>query len=261
MSDPIDAMLDDPKPAEAKPEGDSGAPPPSPAPQPAPQPEPTPTPAPQPTPGEPAQPAAVKPPIEPGHVPLAAMLDEREKRQKIERDFEAFKKQHQQPPKPPPSPYDDPDAYSRHVDGRLAQLEQNMRLNHSEERTEEKHGATLLNEAKAWAERIAQEEAARGETRFATFFLNHPKPFEWLIATFKRDKFNSEVGDDPDAWARKRVAELDKQGGQPGSPQPTPQAKPFAAPKTIAGTPSAAGAGARSIPVGPSAAFEAVFPE
>src|SRR5262245_21441749 len=250
-------MLDDPKPAEAKPETEGGAPPPSPAPEP--QPAPAPTPQPQPAP-QPAPTPEAKP-IEPGHVPLAAMLDEREKRQRIERDFEAFKKQHQQPPKPPPSPYDDPDAYARHVDARMAQLEQNMRLDYSEERTGDKHGAQLLTDAKAWGEKLAQGEAMQGSTRFIDTFLNHPKPFEWLVAQFKRDKFLSDVGDDPDAYVRRRYAELNQPGGQPGSPQPTPQAKPFAAPKTIAGTPSAAGAGARSIPVGPSAAFETVFPE
>src|SRR5262245_51252603 len=144
MSDPIDAMLEEPKAAETQPPPEPKPAESAPAESKPAIAEPTPTPAP----AEGAPQAVPKPPIEPGHVPLAAMLDEREKRQRIERDFEAFKKQHQQPPKPPPSPYDDPDAYARHVDGRLAQLEQNMRLNHSEERTEEKVGASLLNEAK-----------------------------------------------------------------------------------------------------------------
>ena len=57
------------------------------------------------------QPASVQPP--PGYIPIAAVLDEREKRQKFERELEDYRRKYEEATKQPPAPLDpiaDPEA-------------------------------------------------------------------------------------------------------------------------------------------------------
>ena len=58
----------------------------------------------------------VKTEKESGHVPLAALLDEREKRQKLQAELEQYRSQQKPQETQPPDLFDDPAAYAAHVE-------------------------------------------------------------------------------------------------------------------------------------------------
>ena len=268
MSDVLDDMLaDTPKEApKGAPEGEV------PAVQPQTPPAGTPT-----TPAAEAAPAtdvtaptgAPQPP--PGYVPLSALLDDREKRQKAQAEADRLKAelarlQQQQPS--PPSYQDDPEGWARSIEQRVAERARDIKFEQSEMFASMAYGAELVEKAKAWSEEKARSEAsAYGYSPFVTMLHHQRHPLDWVVNEYQQAQRLAEVGTDWDAWARKRAAELAAQtepnaqapnGHAP--PQPaTPQARPaFNPPKSLVDAPSAGGMRGGT-PVGPMEAFDAVF--
>lgn len=195
---------------------------------------------------------------EPGFVPLAAVLDERERRQKLEREVETLRAAQPKPQAAPvPSVYDDPDGFQAYVARQVDQVAQSTRLDMSHRFAEQAHGADTLAAAKAWG-----ETRAAGDPTFAQRFLASPDPFNWIVAEHRRDQAISTLGDKTFEDAARDWAISQGFAAPASTTTPAGQAPAASAPATptrsLASTPSAGGP--QTVPVGPLAALEAVFP-
>lgn len=230
------------------------------------------TPAPEPVNPEPAQapvvpeaPVVIAPPepqpassVPPGHVPLAALLDEREKRKadrdrlaKLEQELNAARSQ----PQDVPDMFSDPDGYRARQEQLIRQETWNVRADLSQAFAEQQFGKEKVDEAVA--EFMAKCPPG---SPHALELLQQRNPYGYVMQWHDQQKMLA----DPDAFVRRRAAELGlipqaaQTLSQPpaASQQPAPQRPSI--PMTIANAPSAAGVGP-SVPTGPGVAFEAVF--
>lgn len=173
---------------------------------------------------------------------LAAMLDERDKRQAAERRAEAAEAttkrleaqmqafQAQQAQKPAPDWFDDPQAAAQYHMQPLEKRLDNRFLNMSEHYAAERHGAKVVEEAKQF---ILQNPHLREQV------MRHPSPYEAVVSQYKQHQFLTEVGSDPDAWRASEkeriraelVAEMQSQ-------QPQQPVKPAAPPPSLSSAPA-----------------------
>lgn len=210
------------------------------------------------------QPTPVTPPAAPEtdrNVPLTSLLDERDKRKAAERrlaDLEAAQQQQRQPAARP-DPYDDPDGYDAAIEKRIADRALATKFELSEVMARDKHGDELVAKAMEWG-----AERAQANPGFRDDFLKAPNPIDWVVRQQKRDGLLSEVGEDPDAYVRRRAAELGliaaPDAGTPVVDAPVQQQapKPAVPTRSIANAPSQGG-GNRDVPTGLDAAMETVF--
>ncbi len=212
------------------------------------QPEPAPAELQQPAP-EPAQPA-----IPAGYVPLAAVEDERQKRQRLERDYQAAQERLRQFESPPPSP-DDPDfpAYQQQlVDQRIYATN----LNWSRRIAEMQHTPQVVSQAHEWGFQRCNDDPL-----FNAKVAQSPDPYGLIVEEWKREQLLSQVRDPADidaflAWKASQGAQQPA-AGQPATASPTPPSNPTPRP-SLASLPS--GGGPQSgVPKGPGAAFDDVF--
>lgn len=220
--------------ANLSPEPGSDAQPPE-APQ-ALTPEAAPIPEPQPQPADLAAPTPQPEPVRPPDVPLATYLDTREEL-KSARARLAELERLQTPAEPVrvPDLYDNPEEYQQYIEQqvqqRLAAVEWGVIERLSTQTTIAAHGAETLDAAKAWAVENRQTRPYLGQ-----MFKSQPDPFGWLVGEYQRDRLLKDLGSDPDAYVRRRFAEL-----EPGSaPQPaatTPAPQPAQAPAAPPPTP------------------------
>lgn len=150
-------------------------------------------------------------------IPVTALLDEREKRQKAERELEQLRQWRQeqeqkarQADTPKPDFFDNPEAaINQHVT--------QVKLQQSRFLAEREFGAELVNEAYAYFDQHPQESQA---------LLEHPSPFHAAVEHYKRQKFLSEVKD-PDQWReqeRERIRQeimAEAQASKPSAPPPS----------------------------------------
>lgn len=153
------------------------------------------------------------------------MLDEREKRQKAEdralaaeRRLQQFESQ-QQPTQIPSA--SDPEAFAQY----LQQQRTSTVFDVSETMAREKHGDEPVSKAMDWALQRAQQSPA-----FAAEYLKQKHPIDWAVKQQKRDATLNEIGDDADAYVRRRAAELGLTGQAPSQPQAA-QSLPAASPQ------------------------------
>lgn len=153
----------------------------------------------------------------------------------------------------------DPEAIAAYV----RQTEANVTFNFSERVARKAHGDETVNGAMDWALQRARQNSA-----FAAEYLKQGDPIDWAVKQQKRDKILNEIGDDPDAFIRKRMAELsagtvtpqtnEPQPSQAAQPTPTPQqnAEP-PPPRSLASANSAGGTG--QVALGDEAIFAETF--
>lgn len=278
MSDVLDAVLEESSTPSENTEGQAGQPrddagrfaakaaeppkteaqPAQPAPAPVAQQQPAPTPAPVPQP-EPAK-------AEPGHVPISALLDEREKRQKLEKRLADFEQQTRQPESAPS--FQTPEDIASYVQQQARAAEWNATVRFSEHSARKDHGDEAVDAAIKWSlERADREKAQLGFSPFAVEQMRQQHPLDWVVRQHKRDTFAAEIGDDPAAYRAKVRAELEAEiAASTQAPQPAPAAaappqpaapKPPPPVRSIAGATSAGGM--QSVPTGPGKAFDAAF--
>lgn len=189
-------------------------------------------------------------------VPLTAMLDTRDKLKAAERRLAELEAA-QRPQASTPDPYDDPDGFEAHINARLQKAEIDTRLNTSNLIARQAHGNDVVQAALNWA-----AEKASSDPTFEQRMIADQHPVDWVVRQHKRDGLLSEVGDDPDAYVRRRAAELGLIAPDAGAavvavPGQQQAQKPAAPPRSIA---SAAGAGSnREVATGPLSAFGANF--
>lgn len=189
-------------------------------------------------------------------------LDEKAKRQNAEKEANDLRAriqllESQQPAPQLPSFQDNPEALRDFIQREKV----NTVFDVSETMAREKHGDDTVSTAMDWA-----MQKSVGSPAFAAEFLKQKHPIDWAVKQQKRDATLNEVGDDPDAYVRRRAAELGlignatpTQAAQPSpaaSPQPASQQPDTQAPtRSIANATSAGGANVVP-PAGEFAALE-----
>jgi hypothetical protein len=175
----------------------------------------------------------VTPPPEPGHVPVAALLDERDKRKALEKrlaDLEAERKTDGPAPEPT-----------------TAQQMWALRMDVSRELMVSQHGEEEAKALHEWGEAKCGSDPHFNQQVYASknpyAFIRQARQREMLLAEVSPDDL-----DDYKAWKASRASK--DAGGTPAlQPTPTP-------PRSLANAPNAGGAGAvAETPVGPGAAF------
>jgi hypothetical protein len=209
----------------------------------APEAAPEPTEAPEPVAAP--EPAVQRP--EPGHVPLAAMLDEREKRRAAERrlaEVEARAAEAQaraadaqaQQADPAPDPARDAQLWA-------------LRMDLSRELAVSRHGEEEADALQQWG--VARCDA---DPAFNAQVYRSRNPYEFIRQARQREQLLTEVKpedlDDYRAWKAAKASQDRPSTMNAGGPGPT------APPRSLADAPNAGGAGAHSdLQIGPGTAF------
>jgi len=180
---------------------------------------------------QPPEPEAPKP--EPGYVPIGAVLDERDRRKKLEAELEQMR-QAQQPAEPfkMPDMFEDPDGYTAAINQQFGQRLYQSTLQMSERFARQQYGAETTDAAMQWA--YAKCDA---DPMFNQQVRNSADPVGFAVQQFQRDQIVSNVTPDDFqqfmAWKQAQAAVA-----QPAPQQQaiTPPARP---PKSLATAPSA----------------------
>lgn len=189
--------------------------------------EPTPAPAP------PAQP-------EPGFVPIAAMLDARDKaKAEAERatqaEAELQRLRAAQQPAEVPDPANDPIGYARHQQAELQNALLNQTLNFSERLARKDHGSEVVDAAQAWA-----KQKLASDPLYVQQIYSDADPYGRLVTDYKREQLFSQVTDPSEidefrAWKAAK-GQLAQQQAAPAAEAPLAPAIP---PRSLASAPSA----------------------
>jgi hypothetical protein len=227
---------------------------PAPEPQPEPQAEaPAPEPAPEPAPA-PAPVAEAKPDVPQGHVPLSAMLDEREKRKELERQLQEFQRQQQAPKAPDPD--EDPEGFNQFQISQAQLAVTSARLDMSEELAREKHGNEIVDSARDWALAKFQQNPA-----FQNEVLSQRNPWGYAVQQYQRDQALGKLGDasEVDAFLAWKAAQSASPTTQPAAPAADPSPAPSMPTRSLASAPSAGGPSSPAEAAGPGAAYGSIF--
>lgn len=211
---------------------------------------------------EPEPPAAEQPdtgnitvPIkpEPGFVPFGAVLDERDKRKKLEAEVEELRKQRQEPPQPVqlPDVFEDPEGYTSALTQTFETRLYQQSLQMSERFAKSQYGEETTNAALAWA--TAKCDA---DPYFNAQVRQSGDPVGFAVQQYQRDQIVSSVT--PDDF-KQFTAWKQAQAGLQTQPAPSAQVAPVtqaAPPKSLASAPSAG-----SVSTEPVQSDEEVFAE
>jgi hypothetical protein len=194
------------------------------------------------------QPAPETPALREGHVPIAAMLDEREKRQAAERrakELEDWKQQQEQALTPPVQP-EQVLAAQRYADN----------LRYSRKFAERQYGKELLDQVHQWA-----YERAKRDPFFNAEMAAHDDPYEAAVQAYNREQVLEAV--DPSdleafkAW-KAAQAQAAAETPAPGTQPPAAQAlKP--PPRSLAEASGTGALGNPAVNVGEGEAFASLF--
>ena len=189
-----------------------------------------------------AAPPAAPEEKQPGHVPLSALLDEREKRQKFEREVEELRRwrAQQEAQRQKPDFFENPEAALSQVQQQVQQQMVAEKLRTSRFLAEREFGPDLVKEAYAYFDQNPEQSHA---------LINEPSPFHAAVEHYRRQKLLTEIGTDPDAYRAKLRAELEAEIARKAPP------KPAAPPRSLASAPNAGG---ETTP--PGSAFDELFP-
>jgi hypothetical protein len=181
-----------------------------------------------------------EPKAEPGFVPLAAVLDERDRRKQLERELEQYRQQQAAPKPEVIDPWTD-------LDGALAQRDQQVQLMLHQQKVqmsrrfaEIQHGKEPVDEALKWAHSRCDADPAFNQQVFAA-----DDPIGFAVAQYQRDQIASTVTmDDFKAFQAWKQAQSNPQSA---AQIPAPLAS-SAAPPPPRSLVSAQSAGAPSMP-------------
>lgn len=213
------------------------------------EPEAEPEPAPEPEP-QPERPDA-------GFVPIAAMMDERDKRRAAEAELAKFR---QQKPQEAPDPFDDPVGFAGHQTNLVQQQLAEQRFAMSDMFARKEHGGETVEKAVEWAQSRAQADPV-----FASTMYRHPNPVDWIVQQHKRDALLSDMGDNPDDWfareaAKRGFVQSASVAATPVVVQPQQASPPVKVPPRSLATQGSGPSDVRDVATGPLAGVDAVFP-
>lgn len=182
---------------------------------------------------------------EAGHIPITALLEERDRRKAAEERLKAFEAQQQQRPQPQPGTPE----YFQQVEASVEQRLVNERLNFSEKLARKEYGVETVDKAQQWAlSRFADDPGYQQKV------LAQPDPYEFVVLEYKQQQALSALSDPAklDAF----LAWQAQQSGQAASQQAQPQSAP--PPRSLATAPSA-GVKPGHAPTGEGVAFDNLF--
>ena len=230
-------------------------PPPEVAPPAEPPPAPTPTPPPQ-----QAPPTAS---AEPPEWTIAKALDERDKRQKLERELEDVKRKYEDATRKPQQPLDpiaDPEGFDKALQGRIEAATWDAITRTTRMMAARHHGEDSVKAAEEWLANELQTNPAFFQT-----ITRQPDPYDFVVRQHKRSLTLSKLGEDDFDTAARKWAEANGYTTQPRPAEPsghvgTPSPQPGTPPPrpSLASAPSAGGK-APNVPIGQGVAFEGVF--
>jgi hypothetical protein len=184
-------------------------------------------------------------------IPITALLDEREKRQRIEREAEQARRELAQlrqqfaalqQPKKAPDFFEKPEEAVRHQVEPLAQQIIGVKLEQSRFLAERDYGSELVEEVTSFFDENPQ---------LSRQFLSAPSPFHAAVDFYKRAKVLQKIEGDPEQWINSQVeARLNE---RLAAVQSSP-AKPAAPPPSLARAPAAGGGESMK----PGSAFDAL---
>lgn len=177
-----------------------------------------------------------EPKAEPGFVPLAAVLDERDRRKQLEKELEQYRQRQQQPAPEPIDPWTD-------LEGALAQRDQQyqamlfqQKAQMSRRFAEMQHGAETVEAAIAWGAAKCEQDPAFNQMVFAS-----DDPVGFAVAQFHRDQIASNMTmDDFKAFQAWKQAQSNPQP-QAAIPTPAQEAPPVPPPPKSLVTAQSAG--------------------
>lgn len=191
-------------------------------------------------------PAAAKPEgQEPGHIPREALLDERRKRQELEKKLNELEARLNKPQPPQqeqhqPDWYTDPEGREAMLLRRFEQQQFETRIVLSEQMMAEKY-SDYEEKRDVFAEAAAKSPA------LAQQLVQAPNPAKFAYDMGRKIAMQREIGDDPESYKAKLEADFRKKYGIPDEPNGQPSAQPqqrmqapaAPVPKSLAKTPSA----------------------
>lgn len=233
MTDTLDAdvgnmlfgdLQGEPEAVEQAPEQPQAQPDPSPAPEPALEPEPV-------IEQQPEEPKGAH------HVPLAVLLDERDKAKAAKQEAAELKRQLAEyqakaTPQAIPDPYEDPQGYQSYVQNQVQQEAFNLRAEMSGQFAEQKFGKETVEAAVAWA------MSQTADPFLGQRVQQSRSPVEFVVEQYQREQFFQNRGSDPSA-NQQLVATPGTAAPQPMAAQPLQ--KPQAPPRSLAAAPNAGG--------------------
>lgn len=188
--------------------------------------------APKPETVEPA-PVAEKP--EPGVVPIGAMLDERDKRKRLEAELEEYRRANQKPVEAfqMPDMFEDPEGYTAALVQQNEQRIYGMRLQMSEGFARNRYGNEATEAALKWG-----YDRCNSDPAFNAQVQSSNDPVGFVVEHHKRDQIVSQVT--PDDFEQFKAWKQAQQGLS-AQPATQPQATQSTAmpPKSLATAPSA----------------------
>ena len=127
--------------------------------------------------------------VEPGHVPIAALLDEREQRQALKKELDALKARAEPPEPPTPEQQSAASQYA-------------MNLRFSRKFAEREYGAETIAKVHDWASAKCDADPA-----FNSAMMSSDDPYEAAFQAFNRERVLTEVKpDDLDAFLAWKAA-------------------------------------------------------
>lgn len=204
-------------------------------------------------------------------VPLAALLDDRDKRKAIAEERDRYKRELEdmratQQPQQVPDALDDPNGYNDYVRTQIAEAVQRQKVDTSWHLAIRDHGRDTVEAAKQWAlERAQQDPIFRSQVDQA--FQVEALPIDWVVQQHKRDGLVSQIGDaqDMDAFVRNYIQQNPGKFGQTApvsaaivDAAPKQASPPAKVPRSLAGQGSAP-SDIRQTATGPLAGVDALF--
>ena len=190
---------------------------------------------------EPAPVAAVEAEPEaapaPQHVPLTAMLDERDKRKALEAELarrDALAAQQQPQQVQAPDMFEDPDGYRSYQEALVHNQALTTKLDISEELARDKFGDEVVDQARDWA---LQKFAAR--PGFQQEVFQQRNPYRFVVEQYQRDQMASQVT--PDDFAQFQAWKTAQAAVQATQPQAIATPSRSTPPRSLASAPSAGG--------------------
>lgn len=194
------------------------------------------------------------------YAPVAALVDERVKRQEAERRANELERQlaeRAQQPSALPDPLDDPEGFAAHQNQQFQQALTQQRFQMSDVMARQAHGVETVDTASEWA-----MERAKTDPVFAAQYMRQAHPIDWIVQQHKRDADLSDYSTDPIAFARRILENAGQQIAPVAAAPiavPVAMAPPVAAPPRSIASQPAAGAAPQTAPIGATAAVDSLF--
>ena len=168
--------------------------------------------------GEPVAPPAT--PEDHGRIPIAALLDEREKRKEKEREAEELRRriaEMEAKAAPKPDFFADPEAALAAAQRAAQAAAINTKLETSRFLAEEKYGAEKVQAAYEFFDKNPHLSAP---------LLNSPSPFHAAVREYEKHMAMTEIGEDPAAYRARIEAEIREKILAEMNVQPKPATPP-----------------------------------